>query len=351
MSAWSIAATIVADSMAQNDNEYGRCVVVFRTFDKNRNRAISYKEFVDGVRMAQTSGKIGTNFDMKLAWNRFEKTATGEVSIYEFIHWCVAVSSGENDPSASAKEECWDVFTHFDEDQSQDITSREFMKGMRRARRQGHVDASMNLQSVWKALPKATTGNLEAGPFVDFCLALSRGDDPNVAAADAQPIPAQSAQPVQSGTSTGASSVGVNNGNLVYCTEAFKKADNDFNGRLSLSEFTTSCDTVANATQCAKPAELLKRIKTNNQTEELTRDEFIDFCRNSNVATQAGTLERQQRMKIGAEAGAVAGQATGAVAGRAAGEKAGAQAAASATMLETGASTKLAAAVVNGNQV
>jgi len=329
--------------MAQGKNEYGRCVYVFRSFDKNADRALSYEEFSDGVKAAQAQGKIGKGFRVMEAWRKLEKTPGGEVDIYEFIHLCVAITSGEDDALASAKEECWDVFTHFDEDQSQDLTPREFFKGMRRARRQGHLPADLNIDSVWRQLPRNSNGNLEVGPFIDFCLAMSKGDDPQVAAADAASGAPPSGQymgeyqvdyggNVVYGGVAGVSTVGINNGNMIYCVTVFKRIDTDNDGGVSLDEFKSGCQMFANDTECSDYAGLFSKYKAQqNDSSPMTSQEFVNACKGSSLAT-AGDAERARRMALGAAAGAKAGREAGAAAGEDAGRRAGSFAAASASV-------------------
>jgi len=288
-----------------------------------------------------------------------EKTPAGHVDIYEFIHLCVALTSGEGDSMASAKEECWDVSTHFDEDQSQDISQREFLKGMRRARRQGHIASDLDIGSIWRALPKNAAGHLEIGPFIDFCLSISKGDDPKVAAVDAggvTPVDYQGLSVDYGGDlvyagPAGVSTVGKNNGNLVFCTEAFKKADNNNDGRVSLDEFAAVCSTIGNETECANYTVIFQRYKLSNESADMSAQEFVHACKGSSVALTAGDAERARRMGIGAEAGAHAGRRAGEHAGERAGRRAGAfAAAATVTFVEEQASTRgpLKPAVVEG---
>jgi len=338
--------TTVGQAVNQGKNEYGKCVAVFRTFDVNQDRALSYKEFADGTQLAKAQGTIPRDFKVKSAWKKMDKTPAGHVDIYEFIHLCVALTSGEADPLASAKEECWDVYTHFDHDQSQDISQREFLRGMRRARRQGHLAQDMDIPSLWRRLPKNAQGNLEAGPFIDFCLSVSKGDDPKVAAADAAGASASAAEyagalqvdyqgDLQYMNPSGVSTVGQNNGNLAFCVEAYKKADSDNDGRISLSEFKAVCTTIEVEAKCANYTDIFTKYKqTGNETTDLSAQEFVNACKGSSVAQTAGDAERKRRMAIGGQAGALAGESAGAKAGREAGERSGAFAAAATALVE-----------------
>jgi len=355
--------TAAGRALAQGKNEYGRCVFVFRSFDKNADRALSYREFYDGVKHAQASGKIGRDFRIMEAWRRLEKTPRGQVDIYEFIHLCVAITAGEDDPLASAKEECWDVFTHFDEDQSQDLTAREFVKGMRRARRQGHLPADLNIETVWEALPRSSTGTLEVGPFVDFCLSMSKGDDPQVAAADAasgSPAGAYMGSleyqvdysgNVVYGGPTSVSTVGLNNGNMIYCVRAFKRADTDNDGSVSLDEFRHACPMIGNHSECANYTGFFHMYKLHpHDHSPMSSQEFINACKGSSVAMTAGDAERARRMAIAGAAGSRAGRHAGAEAGEREGRRAGAAAAASIPVFieEDAARPALQRAVVDG---
>ncbi len=293
---------------------------MFRDFDRNQDRAIDFAEFKSGVVVAQEAGLMSSSLKPLEWWYRFDTNPAGQVDIYGFIHFCVAVTSDADDNGASAREECWDVFTHFDEDKSQDLSQREFLKGMRRAIRQGHV-ASSNPTSIWTRLPKNKFSRLDVGPFVDFCLSISKGDDPLVAARDAVPIPMPNVRSPIDGFEAGlarttgleettglartAVTVGSNSDGKFFCRMAHKQADADGDGLVSLSEFKSKCTLLFNETECKNATGLFSQFGTTSQNM-LNVAEFMNACQSGSVALHAGKAELAQRIASSKEAGAAA---------------------------------------------
>jgi len=167
------------NSSSVEETAYGKCVRIFHEMDTQRRRELSKQEFFDGVSRAQSKRLISGNFSSQVAWSQFDKTKAGNVNMYEFVHFCIAVTEDGKDTAGTLYEECWDVFTAFDVDNSETLDQREFMRGMRRARRLGHMPADLNIWHVWKALPPlASSGPKQLGvdPFIRFCVGVSRGD-------------------------------------------------------------------------------------------------------------------------------------------------------------------------------
>jgi Ca2+-binding EF-hand superfamily protein len=344
----------ISSKDVESKNNYGKCIRTFTKFDINKNRALSYGEFVNGVREAQKKGEVPDTFNAARAWEHFEHTSNGEVDVYQFVHFCIAVTEDQTDVGGSAKEECWDVFVHFDEDRNQVLSEREFFKGMRRARRQGHVPADLNIRRVWHALPKAD-GQLEAGPFVDFCVAVSRGEDSQIAARDTLPADLDDLAPptpekkgdskvteyggYQGAVSSGAGSGQASSNNVgshkprdeIFCATSFHKADDDGDNRLDLDEFRRICETIVDTDSCVKNYTLIFDRFDEDKSKRLTEVEFMKLCKTRGDRSMLDYMgivdERVRRLQQGTIAGAQAGAQAGLKAGKEAGRDAGAKAA------------------------
>jgi len=282
---------------------YQQCVNLFKSFDKNGDGALIYPEFEAGVKTSVVAGIFPNSFRPFDAWNRFDKDVRGRVTVSEFVHFCVAVTSDADDFGASAREECWDVFTHFDENHSQDLSAREFFKGMRRARRQGHLPQDLNIHHVWQQLPKTKFFTVEVGPFIDFCLLVSKGDDPVVAAHESQPMPQPTLSEEDRALWKGkdipspplrVSTVGVEVRNTAFCDSVFRQANTRKDGKLTRDSFRVVCPTISSETECMNYTQIFSRYDINKDSI-LVKSEFVAACKSLSVAMHAGNAEITRR--------------------------------------------------------
>jgi len=156
---------------------YDNCTRTFAKFDLNKDNRLTEEEFRSGVHFNRGVNFPGKKrFSVVKTWAHFHKDADNMVSLYEFVHFCVAVAEEGRDDGGVVKSECWDVFNQFDTDSSVDLSEAEFTKGMLRAKQHGHVPVTMKIAEVWKALPKNDL-RVSAGPFIKWCMDVSRGID------------------------------------------------------------------------------------------------------------------------------------------------------------------------------
>lgn len=367
---------------AEARSPYSKCIQLFDSWDNNgKDKQLSYAEFERGVAQEQAAGRMPKTFAAQRAWEALEHE-DDTLDVYEFVHFCLAQSSGEQDAD-TVDQECFEVFSHWDSNaRDLSLNGREFWRGMRRAQRQGHLPASVRIGRVWKKLPKVN-GEVEPGPFVDFCRSMSRGADPEAAAKDTQ-APAEvepqvpdldaaaakevdealkkaaeggdqeaaakledkdakveyQEKPAEAKNDTeaaGNSTAGVDNvGHAasthtdIFCTKAFHKADGNADAQLTAGEFKFACQDVVPGKACDNYTAIFDAFDTSGK-KYLSHVDFVRLCKAAGNATAAGevVLDSAYLTKLakGADAGARAGARAGAEAGRQAGMHAGIDAA------------------------
>lgn len=341
-------------------NEYGKCSNMFSVTDTNKDGVITAGEFKRGVAAHQAAGNMIGTFSATSAWTHIDKldaqdAELARVNIRGWMHFCVAVLEEGSDAGGSAKEECWDVFTHFDADQSNDISQRECYAGLRQARRQGHLPADLDLDAVWKSLKKTGNSTVEVGPFIDFCVSVSRGDDPILAARKTE-APRPTLEPgtpkealeymgkeyqaeVGKKNNVGSSSEGKPD---YFCLHQYSKADNNKDGKITPDEFKGVCDAVVVERNVTNSNKTVTQISCKSYVEvfsafddqstgSLTYIEFIRLCKSQGDQSKVEALgiddDKFEKLRVGGKAGESAGSEAGRKAGEEAGRKAGAEAA------------------------